>query len=142
MRLEIILLFFGIMIFYNSCCPFINEEALGNGFYLSEYDDVDRRIVYSENICSNSSIEIVPMTVVEYAYSPNWIIAKSSTSKHKDENEYWIVDKSFKAKIGLSNDSIINVIKSHVFGPFDSTRFKQLLLDKDIKLTLNKVGYH
>src|SRR5690348_2283524 len=133
------LLVFGLMILHNSCCPFIKEESLGNNFYLSEYDNVDRRILYSEEPCSNSGIEIVPMTVTEYAFSPGWIIAKSSASGQTLEDRYWIVDKNFKVKIIQHNDSTINVIKSHVFGPFDSTKFVQQLLDKDIKLTLKKI---
>lgn len=139
MRLKITVLLFGLTISYNSCCPFIKEENLGNNFYLSEYDNVDRRILYSEESCSNSGIEIVPMTVTEYAYNSNWVIAKSSASRQTSENRYWIVDKSFKVKIIQDNDSTINVIKSHVFGPLDSTMFVQSLLAKDIKLTLHKI---
>ena len=127
------------MSLYYSCCPFITEQSLGNNFYLSEYDNVDRRILYSEESCSNSGIEIVPMTVTEYAFNSNWIIAKSSASGQTAENKYWIVEKSFKVKILQDNDSTINVIKSHVFGPFDSTRFVQLLLTEDIELTLQKI---
>jgi hypothetical protein len=138
-QLKIILLLFGLMTLYNSCCPFIKEESLGNNFYLSEYDNVDRRILYSEESCSNSGIEIVPMTVTEYADNSKWIIAKSSTSRQTAESKYWLVDKDFKVKIIHDNDSTINIIKSHVFGPFDSTNFVQLLLDKDIKLTLKKI---
>jgi hypothetical protein len=127
------------MFIYNSCCPLIKENNLGNNFYLSEYDNVDRRILYSEKSCGNSGIEIVPMTVKEYAYDSNWIIAKSSPSRQLEISRYWLVDKSFKVKIIQDNDSTINVIKSNVFGPFDSTKFFQLLLSKDIKLKLKKV---
>jgi hypothetical protein len=133
------LLLFAQMVSYNSCCPFTKEESLGNNFYLSEYDNVDRRILYSEESCSNSGIDIVPMTVMDYAYNSNWIIAKSSASRDSAKNKYWIVDKSFKVTIIQDNDSTINVIKSHVFGPFDSTTFFQLLLTKDIDLTLKKI---
>jgi hypothetical protein len=127
------------MTLYNSCCPFIKEESLGNNFYLSEYDNVDRRILYSDESCSNSGIEIIPMTVTEYADNSNWIIAKSSASRETAESKYWIVDKGFKVKIIQDNDSTINVIKSHVFGPLDSIKFVQQLLDKGIKLTLKKI---
>jgi len=133
MQLKIILLLFGMMVLCNSCCPFIKEESLGNNFYLSEYDNVDRQIFYSEKSCSGSGIGIVPMTVTEYAYNADWIIAKSSAER------YWIVDKNFKVKIIQDNDSTINIIKSHVFGPFDSTNFFQQLLTKEINLTLHKI---
>ena len=139
MRLKTILLLFGLMVLYNSCCPFMKEDSLGNNFYLSEYDNVDRRILYSEESCSNSGIEIVPMTVTEYAYNADWIVAKSSASNQTTENRYWIVDKIFKVKIIKDNDSTINFIKSHVFGPFDSTKFVQLLYTKKINLTLHKI---
>ena len=127
------------MFLCNSCCPFIKEKNLGNNFYLSEYDNVDRRIIYSEKACSNSGINIVPMTVTEYAYDLKWIIAKSALSKQEKDFHYWVIDKSFKVKIIQDNDSTINVIKSHVLGPFDSTKFVQLLFAKDIKLNLKKV---
>lgn len=139
MRLKIMLLLFGLIVLFNSCCLFRKEENLGNNFYLSEYDNVDGRILYSEESCSNSGIEIVPMTVIEYAYNSNWIIAKSSASRQTSENRYWIVDKSFKVKIIQDNDSTIDVINAHVFGPFDSTKFFQLLFAKDIKLKLKNV---
>ncbi len=129
----------GLLTLYNSCCPFIKEESLGNNFYLSEYDNVDRRILYAEESCSNSGIEIVPMTVTEYADNSKWIIAKSSASGQTAESKYWIVDKDFKVKIIQDNDSTTNVIKSHVFGPLDSTKFVHLLSVKDIKFTLKKI---
>ncbi len=139
MQIKIRILLFGLIVFYNSCCPFKKAESLADNFYLSEYDDVDRRVLYSEESCSNPGIEIIPMTVTEYAHNSNWIIAKSSASKQTSQNQYWIIDKSFKVKIIQDNDSTINVIKSHVFGPFDSTNFLQLLFAKDIKLELKKV---
>jgi len=139
MRKNKVLFFIGIMFLYNSCCPFIKEENLGGNFYLSEYDNVDRRILYSEKACSNSGIEIVPMTVTEYAYDLKWIVAKSALSRQGKDFQYWIIDKSFKVKILQDNDSTINVIKLHVLGPFDSAKFVQLLFAKDIKLELKKV---
>ena len=136
---KIVLLFIGLIFLYNSCCPFMKEENLGNNFYLSEYDNVDRRILYSEKACSNSGIEIVPMTVTEYAYDSKWIVAKSAFSKQVKDFQYWIIDKSFNAKIIQDNDRKINVIKSHTLGPLDSIKFVQLLFNKDIKLNLKKV---
>jgi hypothetical protein len=139
MHIKNILLLVGLMALYNSCCSFTKEESLGNNFYLSEYDNVDRRILYSETSCATSGIEIVPMTVTAYAYNLNWIIASSSASTQATGNQYWIIDKSLKVKILQGNDSTINIIKSHVFGPFDSTKFIQELLTKQINLTLQKI---
>ena len=139
MRLKNMLLLSVLLALYNSCCPFIKEESLGDNFYLSEHDNVDRRILYSEESCSNSGIEIVPMTVTEYANNSDWIIAKSSAVGQTAASRYWIIDKNFKVKIIQDNDSTITVIKSHVIGPLDSTNFVQLLLTKEINLTLHKI---
>ena len=73
---------------------------------------------------SNSSYE-----ALEYAYDSIWIIAKSG-SKDNPNSQYWIVEKGFKLKIIQENDSKIHVIKSHIFKPFDSTKFVQSLFSK------------
>ena len=124
---------------FNSCCPFAKEDNLGNNFILSEYDNADRIIIYSEESCSASGIEIVPMTVVEYASNSRWIIAKSLGAKFATSNEYWLIDKNFKVKLTGSNDSSLKVIKSHVFGPLDSISFFNSLQKNKIKLTLKKI---
>jgi len=67
-------------LFFNSCCPFIKAKELGNNFILSEYNNFDRRIIFSKEGCSSSGIEIVPMTVFEYGHNSKWI-AKTSTSR-------------------------------------------------------------
>lgn len=122
---------------FNSCC-FLKEQSLGNNFILSEYDNKDRSILYSEETCSNSGISIVPMTVLEYAFDTKWIIAKSG-SRYKSESLYWIVDKDFKVKILKDNDSTLNIIKSHITGPLDSTNFYEKLNSKKINLVLKKI---
>lgn len=66
-----------LLIVLNSCCFGAKENYLGNNIYLSEYDNVDRRILYQEESCATSGIEIVPMTVLEIAHNSEWIIAKS-----------------------------------------------------------------
>ena len=63
-----------LSVLFSSCCPFIKAEDLGNNFILSEYDNVDRRIIYSKEKCSGLGIEVVPLTVVEYANNPLGII--------------------------------------------------------------------
>lgn len=127
--------------FFHSCdnCDFIKEEHLGNNFRLSEYDNVDRRILYSEVKCSGSGIEIVPMTVTEYANDSKWIIAKSKTSRFGTEYQYWIVDKSHKVKLLQDYDSSLKALKALVFGPFDSTTFADKLRSNNINLKLKKI---
>ncbi len=124
---------------FNSCCPFIKAEDLGNNFILSEYDNVDRRIIYSKEKCSGSGIEIVPMTVVEYANNSKWIIAKSSQSRFKTDYHYWIVEKDFQIELVQDDKSSIDSLKSHVYGPFDSTTFINKLQSQNINLVFKKI---
>ena len=128
-----------LIVLFSSCCPFIKAEDLGNNFILSEYDNVDRRIIYSKEKYSGSGIEIVPMTVVEYANNSKWIIAKSSPTRFKTEYQYWIVDKNFNIEIVQANKSSIEFVKSHVYGPFDSTTFINKLFSQKINLVLTKI---
>src|SRR5215203_4452398 len=138
MRKKIAVLIIGLSLLFHSCCGFIKEEYLGNNFILSEYDNVDRRILYSEERCSESGIEIVPMTVTEYANDSKWIIAKSRTSRFGTEHQYWIVNKDFKVKLVQDNDSTLTTIKSHVHGPLDSATFSDKLHANNISLMLKK----
>ena len=128
-----------LSLFIHSCCGLIKEEHLGSNFRLSEYDNLDRRILYSEDRCSGSGIEIVPMTVTEYANDSKWIIAKSRTSRFGKEYHYWIIDKGFKIDVKTKSDSTINIIKSHVSGPLDSVSFIQKTRSNNIILTLKKI---
>jgi hypothetical protein len=139
-RVCTLLTLIGLSFLSNSCCPFIKEDNLGNNFFLSEYDNADRTILYSEESCSGSGIEIVPMTVVEYANNSSWIIAKSSLAgKFSTEYGYWLINKDFKVKLKRDNDSAFKVVKSHVVGPLDSTSFFHSLQKYKIKLALKKI---
>jgi hypothetical protein len=126
-------------LFIHSCSGFINEEHLGNNFRLSEYDNIDRRILYSEEKCSGSGIEIVPMTVTAYAKDSKWIIAKSQISQFGRKYQYWIIDKDFKFDVATKADSSNTFLKSHVLGPLDSASFAQIVNANKIHLTLKKI---
>ncbi|NTS42886.1 hypothetical protein HRG84_18505 [Flavisolibacter sp. BT320] len=139
MRKTIGFLIIGLSFLIHSCCGFIKEKHLGNNFRLSEYDNVDRRILYSEEKCSGSGIEIVPMTVTEYANDAKWIIAKSRTSRFGTEYQYWIINKDFKIETVANGESSNNVIKSHVSGPLDSASFVEVVNAKRIGLVLKKI---
>ncbi|RYE37345.1 MAG: hypothetical protein EOP48_28905 [Sphingobacteriales bacterium] len=132
-------LIFGLSLFLGGCCGFVEEEHLGNNFRLSEYDNVDRRILYSEEKCSGSGIEIVPMTVTEYAYDSKWIIAKSRTSRFETAFQYWIIDKGAKIEVKAESGSTSNVIKPYLTGPLDSVSFIQMINANNIDLTLKKI---
>ena len=122
-----------LIIILSSCCPFVKEEYLGNDFVLSEFDNVDRRILYSKARCSGSGRQIVPMTVLEYAFDDNWIIAKTDVA-------YWIVNKDANIRfISDSTASNHDVIEAHLNGPYDSATFVQKLFENAIKLKLRKI---
>jgi len=123
----------GILTTLNSCCLFIKEESLGNNLYLSEYDNVDRRILYSKESCSGSGVEIVPMTVLEYDYDSKWIIAKSGTKGHESENEYWIIRNDF------DSEPTSEIIMSNTLGPMNFESFSKELANRQIKLKLKRI---
>lgn len=122
-----------ILILMGGCCLTIKEEHLGNNLYLSEYDNVDRRILYSEGSCTGSGTEIVPMTVMEYAFNSEWIIAKSGNMQTNSNTQYWIIKNNYDFEPSAE------VIKSNTLGPLDLESFTWELMRKDIQLTLAKV---
>jgi hypothetical protein len=125
-------IYFGLLSILSSCCPF-KEEHLGNNLYLSEYDNVDRRIFYSEESCSGSGTEIVPMTVMEYAYNSEWIIAKSENKRTNSDIQYWIIKNDYDV------EPTEEFIKSNVLGPLYLELFTKELRVKKIQLTLKKI---
>ena len=133
------LLMVALSLFFHSCCWSAKEDHLGNNFRVSEYDNVDRRILYSEERCAVSGIEIVPMTVTAYANNSKWIIAQSRTSRFGTAYQYWIINKDFNVNAGAKGDSMNDLIKSHVFGPLDSASFVQMVNANRIDLTLKKI---
>lgn len=131
--LRTIIIFFALLITLTSCCPFVKEENLGSNVYLSEYDNVDRRILYSKESCSGSGLEIVPMTVLEYNYDSKWIIAKSGSKKGKSSTKFWILKKDF------DNEPTPDLIKSNTIGPLDEKQFLNELTKRQINLKLKKI---
>lgn len=117
----------------SSCCLTIKEEHLGNNLYLSEYDNVDRAILYSKKSCTGSGVTIVPITVLEYAYNSEWIISKSGNGRTNSEFQYWIIKNDYDV------EPTADVIKSNVLGPMDLESFSKELIDKQIQLTLERI---
>lgn len=115
----------------NSCCLGAKETFLGNNIYLSEYDNVDRRILYQTESCAISSAEIVPMTVIEIAHNSEWIIAKS---KKKSEFKYWVIKNNYdhmpNSETVIKNTTDFN----------DDASFKSFLTEKKINLELKKIN--
>lgn len=109
----------------SSCDISAKEKYLGNNLYLSEYDCVDRRILYQTKKQANSVKEIISMTVSEIAYDKNWIIAKSDQLKDK-EITYWIILNKYH-KIPSPTE-----VKENTIGPLNKIEFDSIL--KKIKL--------
>ncbi|MBL7855912.1 MAG: hypothetical protein JNL17_16045 [Cyclobacteriaceae bacterium] len=100
---------------------------------MSEYDTIDRRILYSKQSCSGSGIEIVPMTVLEYAYDSKWIIAKSGDGQTNSKIQFWIIKNDYEA------EPTVEVVKSNVLGPLDFESFSHELVSRKIELNLKKI---
>ncbi len=130
MKTRLIFINLSLLIVLNSCCIGAKENHLGNNIYLSEYDNVDRRILYQTESCAKSGIEIVPMTVTEISNNSEWIIAKSGENP---EFKYWIIKNNYDH---LSNSK--TVIKNTTrFNDYDL--FKSFLIENNINLELKKI---
>ena len=95
MKTRLIFINLTLLIVLNSCCFGTKENHLGNNIYLSEYDNVDRRILYKKTKCANSGEEIVPMTVLEISHNSEWIIAKSGNKRAKSDFKYWVIKNNY-----------------------------------------------
>ena len=74
--MKLIFINLSLLIALNSYCIGTKENHLGNNIYLSEYDNVDKRILYQTESCAQSGIEIVPMTITEISHNSEWIKIK------------------------------------------------------------------
>jgi hypothetical protein len=109
------------------------KEHLGNNLYLSEYDNVDRRILYSKESCSGSGIQIVPMTVMEYDYNSEWIIAKSGNKRLNSDFSYWIIKNDYQV------EPTAEMIKSNTTGPLMVDEFTKEAISRKIDLRLRRI---
>jgi hypothetical protein len=116
-----------------SCCFSIKEEHLGNNLYLSEFDNVDRCILYSEEGCTGSGIQIVPITVMEYNYNSEWIIAKAGNKRSNSDFSYWIIKNNY------DDEPTVKIITSNTTGPLGFDEFTRELIIRKINLKLRKV---
>ena len=114
----------------NSCCFGTKENHLGNNIYLSEGDNVDRRILYKKEKCANTGSEIVPMTVLEISHNSEWIIAKSGNKRAKSDFKYWVIKNNYDQ---IPNPEII-IKNTTEFNDFDL--FKSFLNENKINLEL------
>lgn len=124
---------FGLLLVFNSCCIGAKEDYLGNNIYLTEDDNVDRRILYQIERCAVSGVEIVPMTILEIAHNDNWIIAKSGDKRNSSNFKYWIIHNSY---LDIPD---AETVQQNTIGPLDHNNFKRILNEKTIDLKLKSI---
>ena len=125
-----------LLVVLNSCCFGTKETHLGNNIYLSEYDNVDRRILYQTESCATSGVEIVPMTVLEIGNNDKWIIAKTGYGKKRTEAEYfkyWTIKNDYE-KIPDSE-----TVKNNTTEFENRQEFDKFLTENNIEIKLNKI---
>ena len=133
MKTRLIFINLTLLIVLNSCCFGTKENHLGNNIYLSEYDNVDRRILYKTEKCANTGSEIVPMTVLEISNNSEWIIAKSGNKRAESDFKYWVIKNNYDQ---LPSSEII---KKHTTEFNDYDLFRAFLIENKINLELNKI---
>jgi len=135
-RIENIWTFLIIIISLNSYCIGAKEDYLGNNIYLSEYDNVDRRILYQTESCATSGVEIVPGTVIEIGNNDKWIVAKTGSGRKRKEEKFfkfWVIKNDYESLPGSES------IKRNTT-EFDNRQdFDKFLTENKIELELNKI---
>jgi len=129
-RIKNISTFLILVILLYSCCFGAKEDYLGNNIYLSEFDNVDRRILYQSERCTTSGVEIVPITVLEIAYNNKWIIVKTGNGRERTDEKYfkyWVIKNDYK---NLPDSETVKI---------NTTEFNNLQ-EFDNFLAINKIG--
>lgn len=120
----------------NSCCVGAKEDYLGNNIYLSEYDNVDRRILYQTQSCASTGVEIVPMTVLEISHNQKWIIAKTGYGKIRTDEDYfkyWVIKNDYES---LPDAETVK-LNTTTFNDLDG--FEKFLTENNIDLELRRI---
>ncbi|TAI47842.1 hypothetical protein [Flagellimonas allohymeniacidonis] len=134
---ENILTFLILVISLNSCCIGAKENYLGNNIYLSEYDNVDRRILHQTESCATLGVEIVPMTVLEIADNNKWIIVKTGNGRKRTEDnffKYWVIKNDYES---LPDPETVKRNTTE----FDNRQdFEKFLTENKIGLKLSKIN--
>ena len=73
------------------------------------------------------------MTVLEYDFNSEWIIAKSGNKRTNSDFQYWIIKNNYEV------EPTAEVIKSNILGPLDLELFSKELVSRKIKLTLKRI---
>jgi len=93
--------------------------------------------MYSNERCTGNGIELIPMTVTEFSYNTNWILAKTKNGEFI--SQFWIIDKSVLETLKNYNDVTPKVIGENVIGPLDSVTFENQILARNINLPLEVI---
>ncbi len=125
-----------LVISLNSCCIGAKEDYLGNNIYLSEYDNVDRRIIYQTESCTNRGVVIIPMTVLEIAHNDKWIIVKTGNGNRKTEVEYF---KYWAIKNDYDKIPDSKTVKRNTTEFANRQDFDNFVIENTIELELNKI---
>lgn len=128
-----LLTFLILVITLNSCCVGAKEDYLGNNIFLSEYDNVDWKILYQTERCATSGFEIVPMTVLEISYNDKWIIAKSGNKRKQTDFRFWVIKNQYE------NTPSSEVIKENTIEFTSQEDFEKFLKENRIGLRLNEI---
>jgi hypothetical protein len=132
-QIKYIATFLTIIFSISSCCIGAKEDYLGNNIYLSEYDIVDRRILYQTESCAVSGVEIVPMTVLEISHDNKWIIAKSGNKRIQTGFKYWVIKNDYES----IPDS--KKVKENTIEFSNIQQFEKFLVENEIDLVLEKI---
>jgi hypothetical protein len=131
--LNIIIIVFSL----HSCCVGAKEDYLGNNIYLSEFDNIDRRILYQTESCATSGVEIIPMTVLEIGSNNKWIVAKTGNGRNQEDEKFfkfWVIKKMYES---LPNSE---TVKNNTKEFQHRKDFENFLAENNIELRLNKIN--
>ena len=73
------------------------------------------------------------MTVLEYAYNSEWIIAKSGSKRTNSDFKYWILRNSYDAEPTAED------VRSRLLGPLDKETFYEEMTNRRITLKLKRI---
>lgn len=110
-------------------------DWLGDKYALIEFSSAERDIGYCKDECCNVSIPLAPMTVTNYAFDNDWIIAKS-TNRSGNES-YFIIRKIEVDQINI--DSLYQEIIDQKFGPLSNNDFMKMKKEMRIDLLLKPI---
>ena len=136
-RIEYLLTFLILVTSLNSCCIGAKEDYFGNNIYLSEYDNVDRKILYQTESCAyfrnrNSSNDCFwKLRIIT-----NGLLRKHGNGRKRTEGKffnYWVIKNDYESL----PDS--ETVKRNTTEFVSRQDFDKFLTENKIELELNKI---